>query len=82
VFATRRSELARRFAGLARSLTPAGRLWVAWPKKAAKIDSDLDFDKVQEIGLAAGLIDNKSASITEAFQGLQFVYRVSDRARG
>ena len=82
VFATRRAELTRRFAELARSLSPAGRLWVAWPKKAAKIASDLDFDEVQGIGLAAGLVDNKSASITETFQGLQFVYRVRDRARG
>jgi hypothetical protein len=36
---------------------------------------------VQRIGLAAGLVDNKSASITETFQGLQFVYRVKDRPR-
>ena len=80
LFATRRKDLARRFAGLARSLTPAGRLWIAWPKKAAGIDSDLDFDEVQGIGLAAGLVDNKSASITDTFQGLQFVYRRKDRS--
>jgi hypothetical protein len=43
------------------------------------VATDLDFDRVQGIGLALGLVDNKSASITEAFQGLQFVYRVRDR---
>ena len=82
LFTTRRSELAKRFPKLKKTMGPADGLWVAWPKKAAKIDSDLDFDEVQGIGLAAGLVDNKSASITETFQGLQFVYRVKDRARG
>jgi hypothetical protein len=81
LFATRRAELAGRLAGLVRSLAPAGRLWIAWPKKAARIDSDLDFDEVQAMGLATGLVDNKSASITGTFQGLQFVYRVKDRGR-
>jgi hypothetical protein len=68
-----------RFRKLAAGLEPAGRLWVAWPKKASPIASDLDFDTVQWIGVEAGLVDNKSASITEDFQGLQFVYRLKDR---
>jgi hypothetical protein len=80
--ATRRAELERRFPALTRGLAPAGRLWVAWPKKAAGIDGDVDFAAVQELGLAAGLVDNKSASITEDFQGVQFVVRLADRARG
>lgn len=53
--------------------------WVAWPKRAAKVESDLTFEVVQEIGLDAGLVDNKSASIDDVFQGLQFVYRLRDR---
>ena len=78
-FVTRRSDLTTRFPALARSLTPAGRLWIAWPKKAAGVPTDLDFGAVQRIGLDAGLVDNKSASITEPYQGLQFVLRVRDR---
>jgi hypothetical protein len=54
-------------------------LWVAWPKKGAKLDTDLDFAAVQEVGLAQGLVDNKSASIDETWQALRFVYRVADR---
>ena len=81
VFATRKAPLRLRFRTLAADLEPAGRLWVAWPKKASPIGTDLDFDTVQGIGLAAGLVDNKSASITDDFQGLQFVYRLKDRAR-
>ena len=81
LFVTEERDLRSRFAALADNLHPAGRLWVAWPKKAAKLATDLDFDAVQRIGLDAGLVDNKSASITETFQGLQFVYRLKDRPR-
>jgi hypothetical protein len=81
VFVTREAELRKRFAPLAAKLDPAGRLWVAWPKKAANIDTDLAFDSVQRLGLDAGLVDNKSASITDVFQGLQFVFRLKDRPR-
>ena len=61
------------------TLDPADGLWVAWPKKAAKIDGDLTFEAVQEIGLAHGLVDNKSCSIDERWQALRFVYRLTDR---
>jgi hypothetical protein len=81
LFVTEERELDSRFAMLAGGLGPAGRLWVAWPKKASRLPTDLDFDTVQRIGLEAGLVDNKSASITDAYQGLQFVYRLKDRPR-
>jgi hypothetical protein len=79
LFATRRGELTRAFAPLARRLTPAGGLWIAWPKKSAGLESDLTFETVQGIGLEAGLVDNKSCSIDETWQALRFVYRVEDR---
>jgi hypothetical protein len=79
VFATELRELHRRFGPLARALDPSGRLRVAWPKKAARIETDLTFQIVQRIGLDEGLVDNKSASVDDAFQGLQFVYRLKDR---
>lgn len=78
-FTTSRAELERRFAGLKETLDPADGLWIAWPKKVARIDGDLSFEAVQEIGLAHGLVDNKSASIDERWQGLRFVYRLEDR---
>jgi hypothetical protein len=79
LFTTRRSELSRRFAALARATEPSGRLWVAWPKKSAGARTDLTFEAVQRVGLDAGLVDNKSASIDDVFQGLQFVVRLKDR---
>jgi hypothetical protein len=78
-FTTRRSELERRFAALKKTLAPADGLWIAWPKKASKLDTDLDFGAVQEVGLAAGLVDNKSAAIDEDWQAVRFVYRKSER---
>ena len=78
-FTTRRQELERRFPALKATLAPADGLWIAWPKKASKLDTDLDFDAVQRIGLDNGLVDNKSASIDERWQALRFVYRLRDR---
>jgi hypothetical protein len=78
-FTTSREDLERRFHGLKTTLGPADGLWVAWPKKAAKIESDLSFEVVQEIGLAHGLVDNKSCAIDERWQALRFVYRLTDR---
>ena len=79
LFTASRSELARRFPKLKRTLAPHDALWVAWPKKASKIETDLDFDTVQRIGLEAGLVDNKSAAVDEHWQAVRFVYRVADR---
>jgi hypothetical protein len=78
-FTTRRSELERRFEALKGTLAPADGLWIAWPKKAAKIETDLDFETVQRIGLDAGLVDNKSAAIDDAWQAVRFVYRRENR---
>jgi hypothetical protein len=78
-FTTTRADLERRFDLLKGTLDAADGLWIAWPKKAARIDGDLDFEAVQEIGLARGLVDNKSCSIDESWQALRFVYRLEDR---
>lgn len=79
LFSTSIAQIERRFPALARGMTPAGRLWIAWPKRAAKVETDTTFQNVQAIGLGAGLVDNKTASITEVFQGIQFVLRLQDR---
>jgi hypothetical protein len=81
-FTTSRADLERRFAGLGDTLDPADGLWIAWPKKAAGIESDLDFDAVQRIGLDADLVDNKSCAIDERWQAVRFVRRLQDRPPG
>lgn len=79
LFTTRREELERRFPALVATLGAADGLWVAWPKKAAKLETDLDFAAVQAVGLGNGLVDNKSAAIDDAWQALRFVRRLADR---
>ena len=79
LFTTRRADLERRFARVASVLQPAGGLWVVWPKKASGVPTDLTENVVREIGLAAGLVDNKVCAVDETWSGLRFVIRVQDR---
>jgi hypothetical protein len=81
LFTTCRAELERRFATLRDSLDLADGLWIAWPKKSAAIETDLDFEAVQKSGLEAGLVDNKSCAIDGDWQALRFVWRREDRPR-
>jgi hypothetical protein len=74
-----RAELERRLPGLVAALAPSGGLWVAWPKRASGIASDIGEGLVRELGLAAGLVDNKVCAIDEVWSGLRFVYRLADR---
>src|SRR2546425_10311043 len=79
LFTTSRVELERRFAGLRDGLAPADGLWIAWPKKKARIETDLDFDAVQSAGLAAGVRDNKAWPIADEGQARRLVCRPPDR---
>jgi hypothetical protein len=78
-FHTQRAEVAAHFARLAAALTPAGGLWIAWPKRGSALPTDLTENVIREIGLAVGLVDNKVCAIDETWSGLRFVRRVRDR---
>jgi hypothetical protein len=54
-------------------------LWIAWPKRASGVETDLSENAVRELGLAAGLVDNKVCAIDQTWSGLRFVYRLRDR---
>jgi hypothetical protein len=79
VFTKSQAELKKEFRRLTKPLQPAGMLWVSWPKKSSGVPSDLDENRVREIGLAAGLVDVKVCAVTETWSGLKFVRRVKDR---
>jgi hypothetical protein len=53
-------------------------LWISWPKKAAKLQTDLTDNVVREIGLRHGLVDIKVSAVDEVWSGLKFVYRLVD----
>jgi hypothetical protein len=78
-FATRRAELERRFPVLAGSLVADGGLWIAWPKQSSGIATELSDGVVREVGLAAGLVDNKVCAIDATWSALRFVVRLADR---
>jgi hypothetical protein len=78
-FHTARAELENEMPKLREQMVPAARLWIAWPKKAAKMDTDLTENVVREIALANKLVDNKVAAIDETWSGLQLVIRLKDR---
>lgn len=81
-FTTSAAKLRQRFAPVARRLTPAGGLWIAWPKKASGVATDLTENVVRDIGLEVGLVDNKVCAVDETWSGLRFVIRIKDRPRG
>lgn len=72
--------LARDFAKLSEKLVTNGMIWIAWPKKSSGVTTDLTEQRVQRIGLDAGLVDVKICAIDETWSGLKFVYRLKDRA--
>ncbi|MDQ6820599.1 MAG: DUF3052 domain-containing protein [Actinomycetota bacterium] len=74
-----RAALERRLPTLRSALDPAGGLWVAWPKRASGVPTDLTEGAVRELGLWAGLVDNKVCAIDAVWSGLRLVYRLSDR---
>jgi hypothetical protein len=79
LFVTDRAALAKRFAKFAGRLVSTGMLWVAWPKKASGVATDLTENIVRDIGLEAGLVDVKVCAIDDTWSGLKFVYRLKDR---
>jgi hypothetical protein len=74
-----RAQLARRLRALREKLDPSGGLWIAWPKSSSGVETDLREGVVRELGLAAGLVDNKVCAIDATWSGLRFVYRLADR---
>ena len=80
LFSRSAGELSRRFPRLRKALHPSGGLWVAWPKQASGVATDLTENVVREYGLKQGLVDNKVCAIDDTWSGLRFVLRLSDRA--
>ena len=80
-FFSRRSSLERRLPALSAALDPAGGLWIAWPKRASGLETDVTERVVRALGLAAGLVDNKVCAVDQVWSGLRLVYRLRDRSR-
>ena len=74
-----RGELAAELPALRERMDKAAGLWIAWPKRASKVETDLTEDVVRELALANTLVDNKVCAIDETWSGLRLVIRLKDR---
>jgi hypothetical protein len=81
VFVTQRSDLDAKLKQLMPLLAPAGMIWVSWPKKAAKVPTDITEDVIREVCLPVGLVDVKVCAVDATWSGLKLVIRKEHRAR-
>ena len=72
-------DLERRVPTLLAALDVDGGLWIAWPKKASKVPTDITEDTVREMFLPLGLVDNKVCAISDVWSGLRVVWRKENR---
>jgi hypothetical protein len=81
LFTTRRDELARWLALLFSGIRSDAVIWVSWPKKLAKVPTDITEDVVREVALPLGLVDVKVCAVDETWSGLKLVIRKVNRSR-
>jgi hypothetical protein len=74
-FVTWRADLEEQLGTLRRRMAPAAGLWVAWPKRAARVPTDMTEHVIREIALPTGLVDNKVCAIDDTWTGLRLVIR-------
>jgi hypothetical protein len=79
VFCPDRARLEARWPLVLRRMTVGGALWVAWPKRASGVPTDLTEDVVREVALARGLVDVKVCAVDETWSALKLVTRLADR---
>jgi len=78
-FMTGRAELEAELPRLRSAMAPACGLWIAWPKRAARVPTDLSDDVVREVALPTGLVDNKVCAIDQTWTALRLVIRRENR---
>jgi hypothetical protein len=78
-FVTSRKALERQLPSVRRRMAPAAGFWVAWPKKASGVATDMTEGVVREVALPTGLVDNKVCAIDETWSGLRLVIRLEHR---
>lgn len=79
VFVTKKPALAKLLTVFRKTLEPAGFLWVSWPKKASKVETDVTEDVIRELALPLGFVDIKVCAVSDVWSGLKLVIRRSER---
>ena len=81
LFASSHAELRASFPVAMKQMSLDGTIWVAWPKRASGVSTDLTGDRVRAFGLASGLVDVKVCAVDDVWSGLKFVRRLEDRRK-
>ena len=81
VFCTSAQELKRQLIRWRNAIVPEGVVWVSWPKKAAKVTTDITEDTIRDVALPLGLVDVKVCAVDETWSGLKLVIRKELRTR-
>jgi hypothetical protein len=79
LFVTDFKVFTQAFAKSQKFLNDDGMMWISWPKKSSKVQTDLDENIIRDFGLEKGLVDVKVCAVDETWSGLKFVVRVKDR---
>lgn len=80
LFTTEAGELGQALPVLRDLIQPAGMIWVSWPKKAAKVPTDVTEDVIRRLALADVLVDVKVCAVDAVWSGLKLVIRTEQRA--
>jgi len=80
-FVSSRAALEAGLASWRSAIEPAGGLWIAWPKRASGVTTDVTEDVVREVALPTGLVDNKVCAIDGTWSGLRLVVRLENRRK-
>jgi hypothetical protein len=75
VFTKSKAELAKELAALRSTLRSDAAIWVSWPKKAAKVPTDITEDTIRALALPLGFVDIKVCAVDETWSGLKLVLR-------
>ena len=75
LFTLHRAEMAAVLTGARHRLTPAGTIWISWPKKAAKVRTDITEDTIRTVCLTMGFVDVKVCAVTDIWSGLKLMIR-------
>ena len=79
VFVTGRAALEKRLGALRGALAPDGWVWVSWPKRSARVPTDVTEDVIRDVALPLGFVDIKVCAVSEVWSGLKLVIRRSER---
>ncbi len=79
VFVTSKANLAKHLTAFRKQMDPAGFVWVSWPKKASKVETDVTEDVIRELALPLGFVDIKVCAVSDVWSGLKLVIRRSER---